>query len=175
MIKMFKDTVLWNYRNFQFIFKKKEKFFAKVFKLKYKRISIKKKKKIFVEFFLNIFRKFLIIGCVISITIDRAIIIGLHSHSNYYSGKNFCLHKKKIYGKNFFFINISNCISVGDIVIAKIDELNQQTITTFNANLGVLLSMGSYYRFMLPISSYEMMCCETKKKKFKKVSRLSLW
>ena len=74
-----------------------------------------------------------------------------------------------------FFIEIKNCISVSDIVIAKIDQKNQHILKIHDANLGVLLSIGCQNHFMIPRNNYEMLCCVTQKRKFKKVSKLSLW
>ena len=167
---MSNETFSWKSRNFQFTFKKKEKFFNTIVKLKYEKVSIQKKKNILIGFFLKIIQKFLMIGSVISITTERVIIVGLYPHTNWFSLKHFFLYKNTIYGKNLSLINLKNCVSLGDIVIAKIDQSNQEILTTFHANLGVLLSIGYNNQFLLPISNYEMLCCNSKKKNLKKLA-----
>jgi exosome complex RNA-binding protein Csl4 len=172
---MYKDTRLWNSRNFQFTFKKKEKFFSNVLKVKWQKTSVEKKKNLLFRFFPKIIQTILIIGCVVSITTERAIVVGLYTKKNCPCLNYFYLNKYNIYSNHLSSISIRDCVSTGDIIIAKICYMNQDILTVSHENLGVLLSIGNNYRFMLPINNYEMMCFYTKVKKFKKVSRLSLW
>ena len=172
---MYIDSTSYTSRNFQLIYKKNLKFFGNLTMFNYKKISIQKKKNIFIIFVLKITNPLLIIGCVSSLTLEKGIIIGLYCYKNYYNMKQFYLFRNKIYGKNHSCIEIKNCITVSDIVIAKIDQKNQHILKIHDANLGVLLSIGCQNHFMIPRNNYEMLCCVTQKRKFKKVSKLSLW
>nr|UXY88169.1 hypothetical protein Cry52Nrm1_p145 [Cryptomonas curvata] len=172
---MSSNPMKWNLRKFQFIFKKNFRFFSKLIKLKSKKISIKKKKNIYIHFILQTLQKYLIIGCITSVEINHAVVIILYSNLDHFDTKKFYLSKNNIYGKSFSYINIRNCVSVGDIVIGKIDKINQGSLSICNANLGVLLSIGTYGQFLTPINNYEMICFISNNKQFRKVSKMTLW
>ena len=172
---MSSNPISWSLRKFQFIFKKNFRFFSKLIKLKSKKITIKKKKNIFIHFILQTLQKYLIIGCVTSVEMNNAVVIILYSNLEYFGTKKFYLSKDNIYGKCFSYINIRNCVSVGDIVIGKMDKINQSNLSTCNANLGVVLSIGAHGQFLIPINNYEMICSVSNIKKFRKVSKMTLW
>jgi exosome complex RNA-binding protein Csl4 len=172
---MSSNPIKWELRKFQFIFKKNFKFFSSLIKLKDKKISIKKKKNICIHFILQTLQKYLIIGCIASVETNHAVVIVLYSGIGHFDTKKFYLSKNDIYGKSFSCINIRNCVTVGDIVIGKIDKINQRILSICKANLGVLLSIGTYGHFLIPINNYEMICFKSNSKEFRKVSKMILW